>query len=769
MSQPNQTLFDILVDTLKRAGSYNRNDQAAPAAVLWPDKDRVWEAIVPRLRERLPLLTFGPYAPEQRSGPAFWLRCMIARTLLEDQLPEGVTPILYLPGVSRADLRAVEECPRELQPLAELQYRGVFWAHRNGREWTPLGFLQAADGAGIQIAADGATRDALQRALPRLIDEPVAQLRATAPLRAEFFDGLLAPDPTRALLLWLDNPQAFRGRGDQNAWTAFVTQSQRAYSINPERDGQLTAAERLGMRTGPWAQVWTRFVEAPDGYPNIPDLLRRARPQQLAMFDPQETWPQDNDAAEQALRQRLLALQSLHAPDARAEIALLEREHAPRRNWVWARLGHSPLALALAHLNELATYTMLMLSGTLQEQIGAYTGHGWQADAAVLSALACVEHPADVSAISDALAAIYQPWLDQSARAFQAAYTAAPGVNEPREEPVALRTCVLFCDALRYDLAQRLAQTLAQGGVECAVSADIGPLPGITPTAKPAVSPVANRFSGANANELTPHVASRSTRATAENLRAELTQAGYQVLSASETGDPTGRGWAELGAIDGYGHQHGWKLAHHVAGELRAIERRIIALLHAGWQQVVVITDHGWLLLPGGLPKAELPEHLTSVRKERCARLKPGAATDARTVPWFWNRDVLVAVPPGIACYEAGHQYAHGGLSLQECLVPQLRATRAGAAMVSISKVEWRGLRCTVAVAGAAREVNVDVRTRAADPATSLLAQPRTIGTSGSATVLIEDEDRIGDAAIVVVFDASGMVISQQPTTIGGA
>jgi hypothetical protein len=51
---------------------------------------------------------------------------MIAGTLPESKLPEG-TPISCLPGVSRADLRAVEECPRELQPLAELQYWGVLF------------------------------------------------------------------------------------------------------------------------------------------------------------------------------------------------------------------------------------------------------------------------------------------------------------------------------------------------------------------------------------------------------------------------------------------------------------------------------------------------------------------------------------------------------------------------------------------------------------------------------------------------------------------
>lgn len=771
MTQPTITVLDALAETLQGIGKANTsNYQVAPAAVLWPDKERLWEAIVPRLRtRRLPLLTFGRYAPEEYSGPAYWLRCMIAGTLEPDWLSEGATPIIYLPGVSKQDLRAVEDCPRELQPLAELQYRGIIWTHRNGREWTPAGYLQTTDGGlDIEIAADVATREALQRALPRLVDEPLARLRAAAPLKAEFFDALLTPDAPRSLLLWLDNPAAFRQRSDSSTWAAFVTQAQRTYGINPERDGPITAAGKLGARQGAWAQVWERFGEAPDAYQNIPNLLRSARPQQMALFDTPESWPQDNDAAEDALRDRLNRLQTLHAAEARTEINQLEREHAPRRSWIWARLGHSPLAGALAYLQDLATYTVVPLTGSHAELTDSYTGYAWRADAAALGALAGVEHAADVAAVSAALRAIYQPWLDQSARAFQTSYPVAPRAVAREGGEITPGTCLLFCDALRYDLAQRLSTVLTQQGISCASEVAPAPFPGITPTAKAAISPVADRFSGERATDLTPLQAKRGTRTNAETLRTELADAGFQILAGDTTGDPTGRAWAELGAIDSYGHQHGWKLAHHIAGELRAIERRIVALLEAGWQQVIVITDHGWLLLPGGLPKVELPESLTTVRKERCARLKPLATTDQRTVPWFWDAQVQIAVPPGIACYEAGHEYAHGGLSAQECIVPRIVATRGGGSAARITRVDWRGLRCTVAIEGGVSDLQVDLRMRAGDAATSLLAAPRTLGSSGSAALLVEDEDRMGASALVVVLALDGALVSQRATTVGG-
>src|SRR5208283_4428813 len=113
------TILDSLIQSLSRASEYNRDDQVAPAVILWPDKKRQWEPLLPMLRERLPhLLTLGTYAANSKTGPAIWLRCMIARTLPEANWPEKDIPILYLPGVSRQELRAVAECPPALMPLA---------------------------------------------------------------------------------------------------------------------------------------------------------------------------------------------------------------------------------------------------------------------------------------------------------------------------------------------------------------------------------------------------------------------------------------------------------------------------------------------------------------------------------------------------------------------------------------------------------------------------------------------------------------------------
>src|SRR5689334_4851919 len=109
------TVYEELVAALGAAGRYNRADQVPPAAVLWTDRERQWEPLAPRLRTALPMLTLGAYDAAARVGPAIWLRCMIARALPGADWAADVTPILYLPGVSRQELRAVEECPRALQ------------------------------------------------------------------------------------------------------------------------------------------------------------------------------------------------------------------------------------------------------------------------------------------------------------------------------------------------------------------------------------------------------------------------------------------------------------------------------------------------------------------------------------------------------------------------------------------------------------------------------------------------------------------------------
>lgn len=669
------SLLSALADSLSAAAQYNQNDQMPPAAILWPDKERQWAALLPLLRPRLPLLTLGDYDPHTRTGPAYWLRCLIDGALPDDALPPHSIPIIYLPGYGKQDLRAIEECPQPLQPLAELQYRGALWVHRNGRDWTVAGFLHSL---GVAVGSDQATKEALARALPKLAAEPVAPLKQAAPLKAGFLNQLLHPDAVRQLLLWLNDPEGFQNSLDNAAWGAFVALCQQKYGFHPVKDGPLLAATKLGSQQSDWELVWQRFMEMPAAYPGLSTLLAQARPPQQSLFaEPLPYWPQDTQIAEAKLGEQLKQLRNETPPAARAAIAALEAKHGPRRQWVWAKLNQSPLAMALQHLVTLAEMTAKPLGGgTLAQLAQAYTAWGWQVDAAVLAALALVSKVEDVAAAKAAILPLYRPWLETAAINMQKlALTDTAAFPAARELPLIEHgTCILFCDALRFDLAQRLKESLADAGFDVMIEWRVAALPAVTATAKPAISPVAAAITGGNPG-FEPVVRETGSAVNAAQLRKLLSEAGYQVLAADNLGAPGDKAWTEFGAIDQYGHQHGWKIAHHLTGELQTLSERVKSLLDYGWQQVVIITDHGWLLLPDGLPKVELPLHLTMARKGRCAILKEGADGNQQIVPWHWDASVRVAVAAGIGCYEAGKEYEHGGISPQECIVPLLIVT----------------------------------------------------------------------------------------------
>lgn len=762
------SFYEAFLAALSRAADYNKADQTPPVAILWTDRDRQWEPLLPRLRAELPLLTLGPYDPSTRIGPAIWLRCMIARTLPEADWPADQTPILYLPGVSRQDLRAVAECPPALRPLAELQYRGTLFTQKNARDWTIEAFLRSADGGlQIEVSTDAATREALPRTLLRLADEPLAALRAEVPLTAARLNALLNPEPVRDLLLWLNDPQGQRSAKDAATWAAFRDHCRSEFGFDPEADGALVAATLLGQRQGAWLSVWNRFIEAPARYPALPTLLRGARPAETGdlFFNP-SSWPQDTEAAEAALRHALISL-----PDApaltRQEIAALEQQHAERRQWVWTELGLSPLACVLPALAALAEATALPLTGaTPQEIAAAYAGGGWRADIAVLDALAGVEASADVNAVKRAVNVLYHPWLGATAEAFQEAVG-----RHPLPTPIAttLRTgvCILFADGLRYDIAKRLAVALEEKGQAVTQGWQWTALPGVTPTAKPAVSPAADRI-GPGSGFDTVALAD-GAKVTADILRREMVAQGCTILKGDDTGQPTGIAWSETGHLDEYGHGQGWRLALRVAEEVKGIAERVGALLDAGWAEVKIVTDHGWLLLPGGLPKAEFSAHLADAIKGRCARLKPTSQTDQQIVPWRWDPDVRIVVAPGIGCFVAGREYEHGGLSPQECVTPILRV-RAGASIqpaATISDVKWRGMRCRVQVAEVTPGLMVDLRTKAADPTTSLATAMRPVDGAGQAALVVDDDSRQGEAAQLVLLDAAGTVIAKLTTVVG--
>ncbi len=777
------TIVEHLVKAIRKASTHNAEVEVAPACVLWPDKDRQWETAIPLLQAEVPeLVCLGDYAPEKRTGPAIWLRCLIARTTEDVTLPEDRIPVLYLPGVSRQDLRAIESCPDHLKPLAELQYRGAIWSQINAKDWTILAFLKSDQGGlGLDVSQDNDAKNAMQLALTRLLDEDLNLLQEKQ-LGKDYFNTLLTGgDPMRDLLHWLDQEDVFKDSRSDAEWKAFVSVCKSTMAFDPQNDGILEGVKRLAAQEGPWRSAWERFCEAPKRYPGIPQRLRQCPmppPDLLSDVKSHGAWPQWNEEQEESLRADVLALDQCTAHDGRTRLMSLEQSHGPRRNLVWAELGQAPLAMALEHLSALAKVTKTSIAaGTAEDMAAAYQHQGWMADDAVLRALAESENAKDLQAITVAIRAIYQPWAEQSARHLQKSVdgtTYPGGTCLSAAKPVYQDgDCILFVDGLRFDVGKRLQDLLDQDGMTAAESPCWTALPSVTATGKPAITPVRDKIRGQEANtDFEPGMLETGQSLKGGyHLKKLLTDGGWTILDPAEHGDGTGKAWCAFGDIDHEGHDRGCKLARHLDGLLAEIRDRISGLLDAGWKQVHVVTDHGWLLLPGGLPKVELAAALTEHKWGRCASVKPGVKTKERLYPWYWDPNQQFALADGISCFKHGEEYAHGGLSLQECLTLQLKVTRPGAdpsgSLIEITDVVWKGLRCTVAVDGDVSGLVLDIRTQAGNADSSVVLSSKPMKNNGTGSVVVEDEDLEGQDAVVVLVDENGALKAQTNTMIG--
>jgi hypothetical protein len=771
-----ETLAQRLALALRTtAQSYAAGDQVAPCAVIWTDPERLWEGVISDLQPMLPeLFQFGSYAPEKRLGPALWLRCIEARTV-DGAPPTGTTPVFYLPGISREQLRTAEGCPQELTALVELQYRGAMWLHVNGKEWTPYAFLVSKHGGlDLDVAKDQATLDALAGALPSLMAQPITQLLGRR-LDSEFFNGLVAPDATGLLLRWLSDPDAFMQRRSDAEWKAFCQQCKADAGFDPVKDGPLKAAGLLAARTNHWSKVWQRFTEAPTNYPGIREWLKRAAPKTPGMFDSAEVWPDINEREERALQQELELLVDRPQDEVIRRVVELEKQHADRRAYPWQKLGLSPLATALQPLAQLAGLCQTAPGAPTPEVYAEfYASDGWRVDAAALATMAACGSPEQHGAVLGTVRAVYLPWLESTARHLQQLISENGQSVSRRSSPIETATgrLLVFADGLRMDVAQQVAAKLAALGIESTQDWEWSAIPSVTATAKPAASPIADAVRGGDASdEFAVRLISTGQLLTQDRFVIALKERGWQFLSSDETGDPSGSAWTEAGALDKRGHTEGWKLARSVETEVRDLVSRIGALLKAGWTEVVVVTDHGWLLVPNDLPKVELKAFLTETRWSRCASLKADAQTDALAFKWHWNPTVMMASPPGAGSFRAGIEYSHGGVSLQEMVTPVLRvkAAHTTGGSARLQEAKWTGAKCRVSVGGPCTGVRVDVRTSQTDPNTSLLTDKHARETTpdGKVTVFLENDADIGNQAEIVLLDSSGQVIHSLPTILG--
>jgi len=202
---------------------------------------------------------------------------------------------------------------------------------------------------------------------------------------------------------------------------------------------------------------------------------------------------------------------------------------------------------------------------------------------------------------------------------------------------------------------------------------------------------------------------------------------------------------------------------------MKELEETIQSIFNAGVPSIQIVTDHGWLLLPGGLPKENLHKDLVTTRWGRCALIKDGVSTDLLHLPWAWNPNTFIAYAPGICFFKKNESYAHGGVSIQECLTPlisieakEIKASEKG----TIVNVEWRGMRMYVHTSGTDDRFSVDVRTKVSDTSTSIMISCSM--KEADRWSVIVDGDYDDHAATLILMDSQGIIIDKKPIHIGG-
>lgn len=770
----NQSIYDKVIQALKQAENHNAQVMVKPEVILWPDPESQWIEVMDVLQDTMPhLLIYGSYNPIRKQGPAIWLKCMIAKALPEANWDAEAIPIIYLPGVAKSDLRNVENAVFNFQPLLEYQYTGTLFIQENGREWSILAFVEnPINGLGIKVSKDNATKDALKKTLPSIFQDREVLANKTI-IDADYLNNQLFPDIIPSILKWMCKGDALLKAMDAGKQEVFINLCKSQYEFEPDHKNIKAIAEKLGAQKNAWKYVWQLYATAPHKYPEIEALLRLAKPADLGsgMFAlPEESWPQVNEQKEEALAQALTKVAKQDAAKALTSLQELEKEHSARRNWVWFELGKAPLIDSLQYLVQMAAQSQEAYSTVSIDAIRTYyTTKGFNIDQYMRKALAVVKTEKDKEIVKSIILLFYQPWLVNMAYKFQKLVAQDASIFTAQTAASETENYVLFVDAFRYELAQEFTKRLEKQKMKVSLRAGWSAIPSLTPTAKPNVSPIATAVSTQSTiTEFRPQLQIGKDLQT-QAFRDALKAADFKLVTHANDIQADGNYWQEIGDIDTKGHEEQADMVKRIDELFDQVQEALDVAFERGIKRIKIVTDHGWLLLPGGLPKTPLNAGLTETRWGRCALIKEGAASSLLHLPWRWNPSIFIAYAPGISFFKANEEYAHGGISVHECLVPTMMVENPNVQniLADIKVVKWVNLKCAINTSDVPDGFMVDIRTKYNDAKSSIvLSKNKTL--QGNTVTLMVDDAAEHQAATIVLMDENERILDKKTTTVGG-
>ncbi len=408
---------------------------------------------------------------------------------------------------------------------------------------------------------------------------------------------------------------------------------------------------------------------------------------------------------------------------------------------------------------------------SIEELKDYYTSKGIHADQSMRKALASVKSEKDKKAIKSIIKVIYQPWLELFTNQFQTLVAKNADIFTKQSAKEEEESYLLFVDALRYELAEEFCQRLEMLKYKVDLTNGWSAIPSLTPTAKPNISPIVKSVSTVSEiSEFRPQLINGKDLQTAA-FREQLSANGFKYISNSNDIDSSVKSWQEIGDIDTKGHEEQSDIVKRIDELFEQVLETIDVAFEKGVKRIKIVTDHGWLLMPGGLPKTQLNSGLAETRWGRCAIIKDGAKTDVLHLPWRWNPNIFIAYAPGINFFKMNEEYAHGGISIHECLVPEIIIENPNAQNIDteFKEVKWVNLKCAIKTTNVPDGFKIDIRTKYNDPLTSVLdvssKHKKIIG--NMVTILIDDAYEY-QSATIVLLDENDRILNKKPTTIGG-
>jgi hypothetical protein len=339
---------------------------------------------------------------------------------------------------------------------------------------------------------------------------------------------------------------------------------------------------------------------------------------------------------------------------------------------------------------------------------GRYAEKSWGIDIAFLEvSAACREH-ASMAPARRLAQRVYATYLDAVNQRFGDLIEAdgpwpPVGTRSIRDEAEEIwsrpakpreRRAVIIVDALRLDLARQLEARL---GPSSELRPVLSTLPSTTPFGMTALLPLEDSQIGVATGTKSVQLFDESQeplqeRAGRKDLLAKLVEGRgdaiafveVESLLQGEVVPPTRYVVAFTYALDDRGHSKADAASlPEVASQLPERLARVIERLHqAGIARVDVVTDHGFLWLDpedvDSLGTPSVPTAQVSKKAARYAILAEGAsAPELMHLPLPFDPDVVLGFPRGIRTLSKATWYLHGGVSLQETVIPHLisRAT----------------------------------------------------------------------------------------------